>query len=148
MNFLAAAGDTFSGDNRIPDNYAAAGININIPLFAGGKYNAATHRAEFQATAALDKLTDLENQVGRDVRIAWQNSLAGYEALSVSHELATYAEKSLSLAQSRYNLGLSSIVELNNAQLNAVDAEFQDVKTRYQYKLQMTQLDYETGVLQ
>lgn len=147
LNVLAAAGKTFSGDARLPDRYAAVGLNISMPLFAGGKYTAKQGQAEYKASAALDELIDFQNVVAKDVRVAWLNSNAGFQALSASQRLRSYAEKSLELAQSRYNLGLSSIVELNTAELNALDAEIQEIKARYNYRINLANLSYQTGTL-
>ena len=147
FSILAAAGNTFSGDSRLPNKYAAVGLNMNIPLFAGGRYTAQEEEAVYRADAALDDLTDLENGIVKDVQIAWLNCRADYQALSASERLRNYAEQALELAQSRYNLGLSSIVELNTAQLNAIEAEIRNVKARYEYKIDMAKLAYQTGAL-
>jgi outer membrane protein TolC len=41
----------------------------------------------------------------------------------------------LELAQVRYNLGLGSIVEFTQAELQETDAEIQDTDAKYQYRL-------------
>jgi outer membrane protein len=51
------------------------------------------------------------------VRTSWLNANAAYEKLSVTQQLAAQAQLALDLAQTRYNLGLSSIVELSQAEL-------------------------------
>ena len=57
------------------------------------------------------------------------------------------ATKSLDLAQARYDLGLSSIVELSQAQLNKTSAEIAGASARYEYQIQRSVLSYQTGVL-
>jgi outer membrane protein len=52
----------------------------------------------------------------------------------------------MNLAQTRYKLGLSSIVELSLAQLQQTSAQIQDTSARYQYRLSLATLNYETGV--
>ena len=148
LSLLAAAGNTFSGDDRLPDKYAAIGLNLNIPLFAGGRYNAGAREAEYRADAERDRLTDLENSVVKEVRVAWLDAKAGFQALSASERLRSYAEKALELAQSRYHLGLSSIVELNSAQLGAIDAEIKNVQARYEYKIALARLAWRAGALE
>lgn len=147
VNMLAAAGKTFSGDDRLPDRYAAIGVNISVPLFAGGYYQSRQAQAEHRADAALDDLNELQNSIERDARVAWLNLQAGAQALAVSKRLRSYAEKSLDLAQSRYNLGLSSIVELNRAELNAADAQIQNIRARYEYQIDLARLAYQSGTL-
>jgi outer membrane protein len=43
---------------------------------------------------------------------------AGYQRLDLANQLVTQATSALDLAETRYNLGLSSIVELTQAQLH------------------------------
>jgi hypothetical protein len=47
--------------------------------------------------------------------------------LDVTAELLRQATMALDLAQGRYNLGLSSIVELTQAQLNLTEAEVESL---------------------
>jgi len=53
----------------------------------------------------------------------------------------------LDLAQSRYDLGLSSIVELSQAQLNKTSAEISNVSAKYDYQIQSAVLNFQTGQL-
>jgi outer membrane protein len=53
----------------------------------------------------------------------------------------------LDLAQGRYNLGLSSIVELTQAQLNLTQAEVENLGAKYDYQKSYAMLQYATGML-
>jgi len=57
-----------------------------------------------------------------DVRTAWLSSNTAFRRAGVAAELAKEADLGLSLAHSRYQLGLGSIVELSQAQLQQTDA--------------------------
>ena len=56
--------------------------------------------------------------IARDVRVAWLNATTAYDRLALTRQLLQHAQSAVDLAQSRYDLGLSSIVELSQAQLN------------------------------
>ena len=60
-------------------------------------------------------------------------------------KLLDQATLSLNLAQARYNLGLSSIVELSQAQLQQTEAEISTVTAKYQYELAVAALSYQAG---
>jgi len=62
-------------------------------------------------------------------------------------ELATQAERGLELAQARYDLGLSSIVELSQAQLSKTSADIANSTAKYDYQLQRSVLDYHTAAI-
>jgi outer membrane protein len=59
--------------------------------------------------------------------------------------LAEQANMGLKLAQTRYQLGLSSIVELTQAQLQQTSAAIDKVNAQYEYELALAILDYQTG---
>jgi outer membrane protein len=63
----------------------------------------------------------------------------------VADELAKEADESLNLAQGRYQLGLASIVELSQAQLQQADAAIGYVNAQYQYRLALATLNFQIG---
>lgn len=81
----------------------------------------------------------------RDVRTAWLSANTAFQRVSVAEELAKQAELALNLAQGRYKLGLSSIVELSQAQLQQTDAAIGFVNAQYQYRLTLSALNFEIG---
>jgi len=94
---------------------------------------------------AKQKLTDERNNIARDVRIAWQDSQRAFARLSVTRQLREQAGLALNLAQARYNLGLGSIVELGQAELQKTEAEIADTDALYQYWLARLVLGYMIG---
>ena len=129
-------------DDHIPNWYGAVGVNVNIPIFNGFAYSARAKAADLQTDVNRQKLLDLKNNVARDVRNAWQNSNYAFERLSVTQQLRQEASLSLDLAQARYNLGLSSIVEFSQAELQKTEADIADTDARYQYRLAQMILAY------
>jgi len=134
-------------DSRLPDNYAAAGVNLNIPLFAGGLYAARGREAELRARALDDTLRDEENNLIREVRMARLNVDYAFERLNLTAKLLEHAIKAFDLAEARYNLGSSSIVEFSQAQLNKTSAQIAQASAKYQYHLQRALLDFQIGAL-
>ena len=52
----------------------------------------------------------------------------------------------LELAQARYKLGLGTIVEYTQAELQKTDADIQDTDAHYQYRLSQIVLAYDMGL--
>jgi outer membrane protein len=127
--------------------YAAAGFNVNIPIFNGHQFGALRAEANYQAQAQNQYLRDLQDRIVRDVRIAWLNANSGYQRLSVTQQLLTQANDALELAQSRYKLGLSSIIELSQAQLNQTQAQIDQTTAKYDYEGQISFLNFQLGAL-
>jgi outer membrane protein len=67
--------------------------------------------------------------------------------MQITRQLVANASRSFDLAQARYNNGLSSIVELNQAQLNKISAEISFANTKYEYLLRGSALSFQTGTL-
>ncbi len=93
-------------DSALPDNYAAAGVIVSLPLFAGGYYTARQREAELQARAAAESLRDLENNVIRNVRITWLNAQNAFDRYRITGQLLENARQSYTLADARYKSGL------------------------------------------
>lgn len=132
-------------DPQIHNWYGAVGVNINIPVFNGFLYNARARTADLQTEAVRQKLMDLRNNVARDVRISWQDANQAFARLTVTQQLREQANLALDLAQQRYNLGLSSIVEFSQAELGKTEADITDTDARYRYRLTQIVLAYTVG---
>jgi outer membrane protein len=126
--------------------YGALGVNMSIPIFNGFLFSAQASEAKYRAKAAAESTRDLRDQVVRDVRSAWLAANTAFQRVSVTAELAKEADLSLTLAQGRYQLGLGSIVELSQAQLQQTDAAIGYVNSQYQYRLALSTLNFEIGV--
>jgi len=113
-----------------------------VPILNGGLFGARHADAALRARAQEQRVLDLENQITRDVQVAWLNARTAYERLDLTTQLLDQARQSLDLAQSRYDLGLSSIVELNQAQLNQTQAELDAASARYDYQVQAAALAF------
>src|SRR5579872_2637973 len=126
--------------------YGAIGVNMRIPIFNGFLYTAQASEANYRAKAAAENTRDLRDRVVRDVRTAWLSANTAFQRVGVAAELAKEADLGLNLAQGRYNLGLGSIVELSQAQLQQTDAAIGYVNSQYQYRLALSTLNFEIGM--
>jgi len=126
--------------------YGAIGVNMNIPIFNGFLFSSQAQEAKYRANAAAENTRDLRDRVVRDVRTAWLSANTAFQRVSVTEELAKQADLSLNLAQGRYQLGLSSIVELSQAQLQQTDAAIGYVNAQYQYRLSLSTLNFAIGM--
>jgi len=148
ISVLATAGLTPYRQDTLDSRYAAAGFNVNIPIFNGRLFSARRNEANSIAQAQEQYLRDLQNRIVRDVRTAWLNANSAFQRLAVTEQLLAESTQAFDLAQSRYGLGLSSIVELSQAQLNKTQAEIARVSAQYDYEGQIAYLNYQLGQLQ
>ena len=144
ISALAAVGDTPVRVPALSSWYWAAGVNLGIPIFNRFRYPALSKEAALREEAERERLTDLRNTISRDVRNSWLSVNTAYQRLSVAQELLQQAELSFQLASSRYKLGLASIVELSQAQLQETQAQISYAQAGYDYRLARATLEYET----
>jgi outer membrane protein len=145
VSALGVVGEAPVRDDHIPNWYGAVGVNINIPIFNGFLYNARARAADLQTEVNRQRLSDLRNNIARDVRNSWQDTNRAYERLSVTQQLREQASLALDLAQARYNLGLGSIVEFSQAELQKTEADIADTDARYEYRLSQILVAYATA---
>jgi outer membrane protein len=145
INASGVAGLAPVRDDHVSSSYGAAGVNINIPIFNGFLFNARAKSADLDAEMRKKQLQDLQNNIARDVRNSWLDSEKAYERLTVTQQLREQANLALELAQARYKLGLGTIVEFSQAELQKTDADLQDTDAHYQYLLTRIVLAYEMG---
>jgi len=147
IGVVGTAGFVPSGVVNVPGRYGAVGLNISIPIFNGGLFKARQSEAELKSKAMAQNVSDLENRVVRDVRVAYLNANTAADRMTLTQELLTNAEQSLDLAQTRFDAGLGTIVELSQSQLNLTSAQIANTAAKYDYQAQRIVVDYQIGAL-
>ena len=131
----------------LSSDYAAAGLNISLPFLNGGLYKARRREAEFRAQSAQRRTRQIENSVSREVTVALLDVNTAAERVTLTRQFIEQASQALELAQARYDLGLSSIVELSQAQLVKTNAEIQNASARYDYQIRRAVLNHRAAVI-
>lgn len=131
--------------NSYPHTFSAAGVTVSIPILNGKLFEQRQAETSLRARAIEKAKQHRENQIARDVRTAYLNARTAYERLKLTGDLLTQSRLALDLAQTRYDLGLSTIVELSTAQLNQTAAEVANTSARYDYQILRSVLKYQLG---
>lgn len=147
VSALANMGVAPVHDDRMRDNYAAAGLNVSVPVFNGSLFSARRREAELRVEVLDQRLRELENQIAREVTSASLQAETAFEQIGLTQQLVRQATLGAELAQERYNLGLGSIVELSQAQLNQAAAEVRSTAARYDYLIRRSILNFSVGLL-
>jgi len=125
--------------------YGAAGINVSIPLFTGDRFSARAREAELAAMESQARVLELQQRIERDLRKTLANTQAAYQKIAVTEQILERANLSLQLASTRYRLGLSNMVELNDAENAQIAAQIGAANARYSYRIWVAELNYQTG---
>ena len=148
ISAVGSAGVIPVHDSRLNDTFAAAGVNLSVPIFEGMLFSAREKEAGLRARAEDENVRDAENNVIRDVRIAALNVNLAAQRMDLTAQLLASANEAFDLAQARYQVGSSSIVELSQAQLSQTEAQIAQAKAKYDYRVRSAILSYQTGQMQ
>jgi outer membrane protein len=131
----------------IPAEYEGVAANVSIPVFNGHLFSARREAAHQRAMESDQRLRNEQQGIARDVRVAYGSAITAYQRIDVTAQFLRQAALALDLARGRYNLGLSSIVELTQAELNLTQAEIENLSAKYDYQSQYAVLQYTIGAL-
>jgi outer membrane protein len=147
VSLAATAGVVPTSDPHFQHNFAAGGINVNVPVFTGGLYAARQREAEAVANAADASLTQSTTELMRDVRLAWLEAKHAEDRIGLTRSLAENARAALELARARFDQGLTSTIELTQAELAQTSADIALTTAQYDYRIRRDMVDYVIGAL-
>jgi outer membrane protein len=118
---------------------------VSIPVFNGFEFTARAKEADLRAQATSEQVRNLRDSIARDVRTTVLNAQMAFQRIGVSKQLLDQANTAMELAQARYKVGLSGIVDLTQAQLAQTEAEIGYANARYAYQTALADIRFQTG---
>jgi len=118
---------------------------IVFDIFDGGSNRATYNQAETaQITAQIQEIQILKD-IHLQVEEAYLNLCNARERMSASIVSLEASNKNYQVQQERYAQGLSTALDLLNAEVQTVTAQSDDVQARYDYYIALAQMDYAVG---
>ena len=111
-------------------NWSSA-LTLSVPIFQGGQTKAQVREARANLAAVRSQLDAQRQQIRLEVEEARLAVRAAKGALGASAEALVNAREQLRLAEGRYETGVGSILELNDAQVALTAAGQQNVQAEY-----------------
>ena len=144
FNYSAMTNDfNFSEYRWTP--YSYVGLSLNIPIFAGGKRYNQIRQAKNQYEQV--KLQTLNTE--RQLKIAIRQSLNSMETNMKSYYAAkdaiASAQKGYDIVEKSYQVGRSTLIEVNDAQLALTQAQLGASQAVYNFLNAKTQLEQTLG---
>lgn len=116
-----ASTDDFPGGDDFVDSLAA-GLVVSVDLFDGGERRGRVAQARASLEQERQRLARLEEEVRLEVEQADLALRAARESVEASRGTVALAERALEIAQVRFKNGLSTQVELDDAELAVTEA--------------------------
>jgi outer membrane protein len=148
VSLIGAAGRTPYGETSstpVEGNYAMAGVIVEVPIFTGYNLSARDQESALRAKASAQSLREVEDLIAKDVEVALLNTTTATDKLSVTANLLANAQQAYDLADSKYKIGITSIVELSQAQLAKLQAQIDHTTAAYEYQIDRLILEFQIG---
>ncbi len=144
---LSATASFGYADRDLPpsSNVWGVGVNLTIPLFSGFATVEQVKEAVALRSAVAAQQEGERLQVAKEVEAAWLGVReAGARMVSTGKEVAA-ADESKALAEGRYQEGVGSIIEVTDAQSQALEARTAQIQALYDYQIALARLDRAVG---
>jgi outer membrane protein len=132
---------------KFPTPYAAAGVNLTVPIFTGGSLGAQRREAEDQAQAAVQAEISAREKLAHDVRTAYEDVKTARGNVDVTETIARTADIALHDTDVRYKIGLSTITDVSEAELARTQASIEATNARYDFIVQEALLEFASGII-
>jgi outer membrane protein len=103
------------------------------------------HQADIRLDMARAAVHVAEEELSKDVRVALSNRDYLYARLTMVQQLLEQASRTFDLARARFDLGLASIVDLNQADLAKTDAAMTRTLAQQEYLIEQAILANDIG---
>lgn len=125
----------------------AVGVSLEIPIFEGGALEARRAQAASRLRQEEVRLADLTAEVELEVRTAIEKLELAGKSLEVALESIRLAEEELERARRRYRAGVTTSLEVTDAQTRFEEAQSLEIEARHAVTLASIQLADAQGVL-
>ncbi|PJG47695.1 hypothetical protein CAF53_05130 [Sphingobium sp. LB126] len=109
---------------------AAAGVQLNIPFYQGGRPAAQVRRNQALESQAMEKEIEVERSVIAQARSAYASWQASLESIQSNQKAVDAANLSLEGVRAENSVGSRTILDILNAEQEAVNAKVQLVTAR------------------
>lgn len=129
-----------------PDgNVWSVGLNLTVPLFSGFSSVEQVREANAHIRAIEARQNNLKLQIIKEVESAWLSANEAAARLASTGKEVAAAEENKALAEGRYQEGVGSIIEVTDAQTQALDAQTARIQALYDYYTTLARLDRAVG---
>lgn len=149
MDIVATHGRQDMSESRIGSkaNNSVIGLELNVPIFAGGGQSSKVREAQARLAQAQAEQARSERELLRETRRLFRE-VETARAQSLAYQRAVESAQAAEQAtRYGYEAGKRTITDVLNAQSNTVQAQRNLDRSRYDALLKMLQLKQQAGVL-
>lgn len=133
--------------NQMKNNFTVGGgVSVSIPLFDNRKTKTAVNKAMLQKENYMLDLQDKQTTLYSTVENYWLQAVTNQNKFKAARVSTESAQASYELLSEQFNLGLKNIVELMTGKTHLLQAQQNELQSKYLAILNLNMLDfYRTG---
>lgn len=133
--------------NQMKNNFTVGGgVSVSIPLFDNRKTKTSVNKAMLQKESFLLDLQDKQTTLYSTVENYWLQAVNNQNKFKAARVSTESAQASYELLSEQFNQGLKNIVELMTGKTNLLQAQQNELQSKYLAILNLNMLDfYRTG---
>ena len=121
------------------------GVTLNIPLFSGFSSSAKLAAAEADKKNAVSSAASLKEALLLQVKTNYYGALDKREDAAAANKKQEYLEKNYEAMKAKYDVGLTSITDLIDAESKKAAGITDSKQALFNYRLQVNELEYSIG---
>lgn len=125
----------------------SVGFSISIPIFNRMNTRTSVEQAKVQYRNARLALEDIRYEVREEIGQAYNDYVSLVKEIDATEKALLAAERAYETQQERYDIGAASLIELNQATANFMEAMSNREQVLYNFLFQERLLDYYLGRL-
>lgn len=133
--------------NQLKNNFTVGGgVSVSIPLFDNRKTKTSVNKAMLQKESYLLDLQDKQTTLYSTVENYWLQAVTNQNKFKAARVSTESAQASYELLSEQFTQGLKNIVELMTGKTNLLQAQQNELQSKYLAILNLNMLDfYRTG---
>jgi outer membrane protein len=128
-------------------NNSSIGIQLTVPLYAGGAVNSQTRQARYELEASQENLDKERRSVIRQVRDAYRGVLASISSVRALKASTVSTRSALEATEAGYEVGTRTIVDVLNSQRDLYRSLKNYANVRYNYIMSGLKLKQAAGTV-
>ena len=125
--------------------YSYVGLSLNIPIFAGGKRYQQIRQAKNQYEQVKLQTVNTERQLKIAIRQSLNTMETNMKSFYAAKDAVASAQKGYDIVAKSYQVGRSTLIELNDAQLALTQAQLAASQAVYSFLTAKAQLEQTLG---
>ncbi len=124
------------------------GLQLNVPLYSGGRTSATVREAGYRLTQAMEGLDQQRRATVRQTRGAYLGVVAGISQVKALKQSLSSTQTALEATQAGFEVGTRTVVDVLNSQRQVYLARRDYARARYDYLLATLNLKQAAGTLE